>query len=126
MMSFLSRLRSSEHRAGQARAELPVELHPAGFLRDRTPDAPVLDVRTAAEYNQQHISGAVNLDILDDRFMDRIADLDMDPDAPLYLYCRTGNRSGHAARILRQNGYARAFNVGGLDDLVREGAESEP
>jgi phage shock protein E len=125
MMSFLSRLRSPGHRSGQARAELPVELHPAAFLRDRTPDAPMLDVRTAAEYDQQHLSGALNLDILDDRFMDRVAELELDPDTPVYLYCRTGSRSGHAARILRQNGYIRAFNVGGLDDLVREGAEPE-
>jgi phage shock protein E len=125
-MSFLARLRSPGRRSQQdptgASGDLPVELHPAAFLRQRVPDAPVLDVRTPDEFDQQHLEGAMNVDILDHRFVERLAELKLDRHAPIYLYCRTGNRSGHAARILRQNGYARAFNVGGLQDLVREGA----
>jgi rhodanese-related sulfurtransferase len=97
-MSFLARMgfpkRPSQQDPDDASGDLPVELQPTAFLRDRVPHAPVLDVRTTEEFDQRHLEGA----------------------------CRTGNRSGHAARILRQNGYARAFNVGGLHDLVREGA----
>jgi phage shock protein E len=125
-MSFLARMgfpkRPSQQDPDDASGDLPVELQPTAFLRDRVPHAPVLDVRTTEEFDQRHLEGAMNVDILDDRFMERLAGLELDRHAPVYLYCRTGNRSGHAARILRQNGYARAFNVGGLHDLVREGA----
>jgi phage shock protein E len=124
-MSFLTRMgfpkRRSQQDPDDTSDELPVEIHPAAFLRDRAPDAPVLDVRTFDEFDQQHLEGAMHVDILDDRFMERLAELELDRQAPVYLYCRTGNRSGHAARVLRQNGYTRAFNVGGLHDLVREG-----
>jgi phage shock protein E len=111
-------------RVGQepAAPPAPVELEAAEFLRRRAPDDPVLDVRTRAEFADEHLEGASHVDILEDRFMERVEELGLDPAEPVYLYCRSGNRSGHAARILRQNGYPSAFNVGGLDDLARAGA----
>jgi phage shock protein E len=121
-MSLLARFRSRERSHDGNNAESRVDIHPVEFLQRRTPDDPVLDVRTAQEFEMERLEGARNLDILEDRFLERLEELDLDPDEPVYLYCRSGNRSGHAARILRQHGYRRAFNVGGLDDLVREGA----
>jgi phage shock protein E len=125
-MSILSRFRSRDARPHGEAAEAPIDVHAAEFLRRRTPDAPVVDVRTEGEFHQVHIEGADHVDILQDRFVERIHALGLDRDEPVYLYCRTGNRSGHAARILRQNGYPLAFNVGGLDDLAREGASTAP
>jgi rhodanese-related sulfurtransferase len=34
-------------------------------------------------------------------------------DAPIYLICATGNRSGRVAEYLTQNGFARPINVRG-------------
>jgi len=36
---------------------------------------------------------------------------------PIIVYCRSGNRSGIAVSILKQNGIADAVNGGGLNDL---------
>lgn len=123
-MSILSRFRSPDRPpAGETSAAppAPVELDAAEFLRRRAPDDPVLDVRTRAEFAHEHLEGASHVDILEGQFMERVEELGLDPAEPVYLYCRSGNRSGHAARILRQNGYPLAFNVGGLDDLAHEG-----
>lgn len=95
------------------------------FLETRSPSAPILDVRTPGEYAQGHLRDARNVDVMGADFVDRVDALGLDPETPVYLYCRSGNRSGKAARILRERGYARAFNVGGLRELEEAGAEWE-
>jgi rhodanese-related sulfurtransferase len=109
----------------QERAELPVDLSPREFLQLQDPTDPnaiIVDVRTPGEFGEIHLAGARNVDVMDPGFLDRIHQLAIDPEQPLYLYCRTGNRSGHAARMLRENGYRQAVNVGGIAELAEEGA----
>jgi rhodanese-related sulfurtransferase len=126
-MSIFSRSESGDSSSGAPGVpEASVELSPEGFLERREPDAPVLDVRTPREFEGGHLEGARNVNLLDEDFLQEIERLRLDPDEPVYLYCRTGNRSGQAARLLRERGYARAFNIGGLEDLAREGAPTEP
>ena len=62
-----------------------------------------LDVRTAEEYAEGHISGAINIDVLKDDFLKRTSELPKDKD--IALYCRSGNRSKKAAKMLSDNGY---------------------
>lgn len=99
-------------------------LSPADFVERRDPAAPVLDVRTPAEFAEGHLAGAVNVDVMAPDFQDRVAALHLPPDGPVYLYCRSGNRSGTAASILHQMGHAGAVNVGGFDALRAAGAET--
>jgi len=125
-MSLLSRFRSREPSSNPSPSSSPVELETGEFLRRRSPDAPVLDVRTPGEFSQGHLVGAVNLDIMDAGFLEEVERLGLDREAPVYLYCRSGNRSGKAARLLRENGYTRAYNVGAFEELAREGAPAAP
>ena len=125
-MSLLSRFRSREPSSNPPTSSSPVELDAGEFLRRRSPDAPVLDVRTPGEFSQGHLVGAANLDIMDDGFLENVERLGLDREAPVYLYCRSGNRSGKAARLLRENGYTRAYNVGAFEELAREGAQAAP
>jgi rhodanese-related sulfurtransferase len=65
----------------------------------------VLDVRTPAEYAEGHIPGThFNIDVLEDNYTE-IALKNLPKDKPVALYCRSGNRSKNAARILAENGY---------------------
>ncbi|HVG82845.1 MAG TPA: rhodanese-like domain-containing protein [Methylomirabilota bacterium] len=48
-------------------------------------------------------------------------DADFVPSRPVLLYCASGIRSGSAAQSLRQLGYEKAFNIGGLQELVDAG-----
>ena len=58
----------------------------------------VVDVRTPEEYNSGHIASAMNLNIHDKDFNERITRLDSTKN--IYLYCEDGTRSSKAATIL--------------------------
>ncbi len=113
-MSFLSRLLGGSFPA----------MTPSTFVAERDPSAPLLDVRTPDEFADGHLAGAVNVDVMAPDFGERVQSLGLPDDGPVYLYCRSGNRSGQAAGILQQLGHAGAVNVGGLDALLAAGAEA--
>ena len=65
----------------------------------------VLDVRTEAEHADGFIPGThYNIDVLEETFA-QVATETLPKDKPIALYCRSGNRSKGAARILAENGY---------------------
>ena len=65
----------------------------------------VLDVRTEAEHAEGFIPGThYNIDVLEETFT-KVATETLPKDKPIALYCRSGNRSKSAARILTENGY---------------------
>jgi|YNPBryulayer2012_1023412.scaffolds.fasta_scaffold42768_1 rhodanese-related sulfurtransferase len=68
----------------------------------------LVDVRTQEEYRSGHIPGALNIPV------DTIGAKPPTPqkDALIILYCRSGNRSGTAKRVLEQAGYTRVVNFG--------------
>lgn len=77
----------------------------------KTPDAVLLDVRTLEEYAGGHIPFAKNLPL--DRISE-ISNVVPDRDTPVFVYCRSGSRSGTAEKILRNMGYSRVKNIGGM------------
>ncbi|MCH8557464.1 MAG: rhodanese-like domain-containing protein [Balneolia bacterium] len=84
----------------------------------------VIDVRTAGENSEGQLKITdTNLDVLNGEFQKAITE--MDKDKTYYLYCRSGNRSGQAARMMKQEGFENVFNVGGFDGLVRDGFEAK-
>ena len=97
-------------------------LAPGDYVAQRDPSAPLIDVRTPAEFAEGHLVDAVNVDVMAPDFRQRIAEMDL-PNGPVYLYCRSGNRSGQAAGILNKLGHAGAVNVGGYEDLRAAGAQ---
>ena len=76
--------------------------------------AVLLDVRTAEEYASGHFAGAVNLDVEDIR-AGKLPD--SAKTQPLYLYCKSGNRSAQATELLKTAGYTTITDLGGLDDV---------
>lgn len=78
----------------------------------------VIDVRTPAEFAESHVDGAVNIDVQDPSFDQRIAELDA---AGSYLvYCRSGNRSAQAASRMEAAGL-EVVDGGGLSDMESAG-----
>ena len=63
-----------------------------------------LDVRTASEYSQGHIPGALLIDVTQADFMQKAEQL-LPKDKTIALYCRSGRRSKTAAMQLAQQGY---------------------
>lgn len=89
------------------------------MLDDRT----VIDVRTAAEYAQGHVVGAINIDVESGTFGDQIAELEKGE--PYLVYCRSGRRSAIAAEQMAEAGFTDIADAGGLADLAEAGAAIE-
>ncbi|HRX51791.1 MAG TPA: rhodanese-like domain-containing protein [Candidatus Krumholzibacteria bacterium] len=69
----------------------------------------VLDVRTPQEYAAGHLEGAVLIPIQD--LQRRLGELEAHRQEPLFVYCRTGNRSTVAARLLLDAGFEQVINL---------------
>ena len=74
----------------------------------------IIDVRTESEWNAGHLATAIHLPL--DIFEQNIASLVKDRQQTVYLYCRSGNRSGKALQVMQNLGYVNAKNVGGVVD----------
>ena len=84
-------------------------------------DVVIVDVRTAAEFNEGHIVNALNLDVESMNFDSDLAGLDQS--VTYALYCRSGNRSSIAARKLADAGFTSILNAQvGFIDLLGAGA----
>ncbi|MEO6069882.1 MAG: rhodanese-like domain-containing protein [Chitinophagaceae bacterium] len=77
-------------------------------------NATIVDVRSPDEFNSEHYLGAINIPL--EEVSARIDEF-KNMAKPIIAYCRSGNRSGMAVKILKQNGIADITNGGGLDDL---------
>jgi phage shock protein E len=73
-----------------------------------------IDVRSASEYADGHVEGAVLIPYTE--ISERIGEVTTDKDARIYLYCRSGRRSGVALQALEAAGYSNAVNAGGLEE----------
>ena len=74
----------------------------------------LLDVRTAGEYDGAlgHIDSAMLIPL--DELEDRMTELETYKDLEIIVICRSGDRSGIATKILRENGYQAINMVGGM------------
>jgi phage shock protein E len=71
----------------------------------------VIDVRTPEEFAEGHIDGATMIDFYADTFADEIGALDQD--GTYLVYCRSGNRSGQTASLMRQLGFQQVYDLDG-------------
>ena len=84
----------------------------------------IIDVRTPEEYADGHLKKVKhNFDVTSGEFEAQFDSLNKDE--TYYLYCRSGNRSGKAKKLMEENGFTNVYNVGGYQDLVDAGFESE-
>ena len=70
----------------------------------------VIDVRTETEWDTGHLEGALHIEWQD---ILKIPS-DIQKDEEIFLYCRSGNRSGKATKILIEAGYVNAKNAGSI------------
>ncbi len=76
-----------------------------------TSNIQLIDVRTPKEYEEGHIENAFLIDFLSDNFKEKIQELDKEK--PVYLYCRSGNRSGKAAKLLLELEFKEIYDLEG-------------
>lgn len=89
----------------------------AAMMKEET-DYIILDVRTPEEYEEKHITGAVNLPN-EAIGTEEIAQLP-DKEQLILVYCRSGNRSKQASKKLADLGYTNIIEFGGIKDWTGE------
>lgn len=81
----------------------------------------LLDVRTLPEYKSGHLRDAtlMPLHLLENN----VKRFEKHKDKKILVYCRSGNRSVSASRILEANGFTPINISGGIIELLREKVE---
>ena len=78
----------------------------------------IIDVRTAQEYSEKHIPGAINI-ANESIGTEDIPELP-DKDQLILVYCRSGNRSKQASEKLVKLGYTNIVEIGGINSWSGE------
>jgi rhodanese-related sulfurtransferase len=72
----------------------------------------LIDVRTSEEFNAGHIEGAINIDFKNEEVFYQSFQR-LDKKNPVYVYCRSGNRSKKSADKLLEMGFSKVFDLKG-------------
>ena len=74
-----------------------------------------IDVRTQEENQTRNYPGDLCIPY---ELISQIAGQDISKDQKIYLYCRTGRRSGIAQQDLINLGYTDVHNAGGFEEML--------
>ena len=114
-------------KAAHAKKATPMKKAATGAAAAQTAAQPAraqgvwIDVRSAEEFNEGHLQGAVN--VPHDQIASQIAHISPDKTAPVNLYCRSGRRAEAALQELNKMGYTNVTNHGGYQDLLNKGVK---
>ena len=78
----------------------------------------IVDVRSLEEVKTGIIQDAIHIEWT--QIDKEINDIDVTKDQPIFLYCRSGNRSGKATVILEKIGFTNVVNAGGIKEAAKK------
>lgn len=79
-----------------------------------TKGAQLIDVRTLGEYKRGHLKNALLIDYMSSDFKTK-AFKGIDKSKPVLLYCASGGRSARSAKMYKEAGFKKVYNlVGGF------------
>ena len=78
----------------------------------------LIDVRSLEEVKTGIIQDAIHIEWT--QIDKEINDIDVNKDQPIFLYCRSGNRSGKATVILEKIGFTNVVNAGGIKEAAKK------
>jgi rhodanese-related sulfurtransferase len=76
----------------------------------------IIDVRSAEEYDEGHLEGAINIPVESADFETKIQELEKT--AHYYVYCRSGRRSEIAHQKMIDLGFTRVADLGSIEDAA--------
>lgn len=85
-------------------------------LLRNTSNGILLDVRSLAEYNEYHLSGAICIPYYE--LENKISRIIEDKGQLIVVYCQSGGRSRKAVSVLKKMGYTNLYELdGGIDNI---------
>ncbi|MGB5506409.1 MAG: rhodanese-like domain-containing protein [Sulfurovum sp.] len=98
-----------------------IDAKQAIYLLENDDNVTLLDVRTIQEYKSGHLRDATLIPV--QALSENLGMLKQDKNKKIIVYCRVGNRSVSASRILEENGFTPLNVKGGIIQLI--GAKAE-
>ena len=97
----------------QSGAEIGVMTPQEALEASRSGEIILIDIRRPEEWLQTGVAeGAIGLDMTTESFVqDLVALRQANPDTPLAMICRTGNRTGHVTSVLARQGFPGLIDV---------------
>jgi len=96
-----------DHQAGRAS-----QVDPTAAIRlMNNDDAVVVDVRESGDFSKGHIKDAKNIPM--SSLKQQLDSVAKGKDLPILMYCRSGNVSGKACRVLKRSGFTNVHNLAG-------------
>jgi rhodanese-related sulfurtransferase len=107
---------AQSNQSNQSNPKIELTINTSAFSKAiAQPDAQILDVRTAGEYQSGHIANALQANWLDPKeFKSRTQHLDKSK--TIYIYCQSGGRSASAQTALIQEGFTVVNLEGGISN----------
>jgi rhodanese-related sulfurtransferase len=96
---------------------------PAAVKEKMSWGACLIDVRTQDEYLREHIPGSILVPL--EQLSEVIKSVVHDQQREIIVYCRSGERSALAAERLIKLGYAKVYDLGGIDSWPYEKVSGE-
>ncbi len=87
------------------------DVNASEFEKLRQAGAQVVDARTPGEISQGKVPKALEMDIMNSSFRNKISKLDVNK--PILVYCRSGNRSKSACSVIARSGATEVYNLMG-------------
>lgn len=94
----------------QSQSDAIKVLTPTEF-KEKSVNQTIIDIRTPQEFSEGHIEGAININYFDDNFLDQIAKYDKNQ--PIFIYCRSGNRTESASKKAADFGFTQIYDLEG-------------
>lgn len=95
--------------SGDKDADIPQMLQDGALL---------IDTRTAGEFSNGHVKGAINIPY--DLISKAIDQHQTDKSKPIIVYCRSGSRSSYAKRYLFDAGYTNVADAGSIGNMQKQ------
>ena len=106
---FLPPVLRAQGAAGEYLNLSPAEARDLLAKRSGDPRFVLLDVRTPKEFQAERIDGAVMADYLSPSFRDEMTNFDREK--TYLVYCRTGNRTKGALKVMRELGFRNLLHL---------------
>ena len=88
-----------------------INVIPPAEFKEKSLNQTIVDIRTPEEFAEGHIEGAVNINLFDKDFLDQISQFDKSK--PIFLYCRSGNRTSSASKKIADLGFEQVYDLQG-------------
>lgn len=119
-ISFVSCDQKQNKKSADQEVRSEISLISPAELNKINDDIVLIDVRTPGEFSSGHIENSINIDYNADNFKDLVGELD--PNQEVYVYCKVGGRSGRSAKILKEMGFTKIYDLdGGIMQWEKDG-----